>query len=985
MLAPSRSPGDRPGAWRRRTLLFLASIPAVACLPERDNPHDPSNRPLVRAKLIDFTKPNSTECGDPAGRDDVSDRDWPEVVAVGRGRCLAVDARATEEPQGGTLESLSFSFTLDTGNGPARVASTTGAILVLDASWRLGPPIDRELQIVVAATDDDGSTGTAAVSLVLLNGRPTAVADPTRQLPLGGWPWHPTGTVPVFFDGSRSHDPDGDDLDYCWTFPGETVEVCHEDADDPAFTKPVATAASGRFAARLVVTDGKTRSLPASSEVWIGPPSVWFAGNASGAVDASIGLYEPRPTGIGFGSAAWSVTTGNGPGLLFYDSSNLWLAPYPEAVLPGVPRTVSGTIEGAVSDGQGWIWALERVDGGGDAHFQLRKLRADAGADGGLAVDATIPLQSSDDHCAESVPPALSGRLDGGVWIASRSTGDLRTITLSGAAKIHATGTGAPTYDSECYPGEHDDRAYASVAVRPEANQAWAAPFSFSQVEDAEAQLEVYLDPDDVATPPTTLRLPFTPSDLAWISRDELLVASVAEGVVKFDIGLWDAGAPIEEAILWRAPELAGVDRLVVDPVRGAGWALNVDNDGIAPEVLGLVDTDGSVRAFDPSDWPDLPQFVDPDGFLWIPGGGGFLRVHASRTDGTVFHNATPIPGGIATVDASTGWLWSAVALGQYVDNQPRGLVATTPDGRTARVVRTLREEGGADVALPLFDALRVSGDGATLFLATLHDSPTERSLLRVDLRVDPPRVTGRLSDPSTGVEDRILDSILGSEGNPGTMLFAPAVPDGSFVWTFDRTSYEVFTVDSGFGASAAVLTLLDAAEQSGVDLAPGSPWAATMPASGRLCLVTWGSDNLYRVRLVETDGGGESAIATAPSAAGGFHGAYVATWGDSSGNEACWVATVRNSSFYEWDLLAVDGDGGLVGSEAFTDDTSIPPETGFPLSIVPVTGEEAWMTIGLYPGGAIVRRRLVFPFVALDVPAFDAGEVLRGPFSGNL
>ncbi len=158
----------------------------------------------------------------------------------------------------------------------------------LDYAWILSRPAGSQAQLTGATTAmptfaadaagvytatlvvGDGSETSApdAVSVTVINGRPTAIAGPDQVVNAGDV---------VVLDGSGSSDPDGQALSYSWMLSrpsGSNAQLADAATAAPAFVADVA----GIFTATLVVDDGTAASLPDSVNVLVNGRPVATAG-----------------------------------------------------------------------------------------------------------------------------------------------------------------------------------------------------------------------------------------------------------------------------------------------------------------------------------------------------------------------------------------------------------------------------------------------------------------------------------------------------------------------------------------------------------------------------------------------------------------------------------------------------------------------------------------------------------------------------------
>lgn len=936
-----------------RILPLAALLLAAGCLPGRDNPLDPHNVPDVRLHIRDFTEPNSTACGDPEAEG------WPEVIAVSRGRCLLVEGADTTDPQGDPLDSLQFTFYVDTGFGLTRATNTTGAIFVLSPALREELPFDKEISVIARVRDRDHAIGRGSATLVLTNLRPVALPAPAIYARVGGYPWQGT-SIDVFFDGSAS---DAGDLEqhaeYCWRFPDASSEVCAE--TDPLFTRPVDLSTIGRYAARLEVDDGE-RSTSTWTEVRRGTAISW----ATTIFGKRIRRFSApgSPLSASDRAALVATTSSSQRAILTYSGSGLQLVPYPDASpVPPDFFGVAGQLREAGGLGDGRIWALTKEYTLDEVDYVLHNLAADALGNGGLSETSSIQLDSADDDCQEGLEPDLEAAPGGHVWIASRLFGDLRVIDSAMVVNAIEVGIGSST-PGVCTPGEFDDHSYAGVDIRPGTSQAWVGVVPYSTGVGQGPRIEVYDGPLQTA-PTRVVPLPWSPGDLGWANESELWIVSVIGGLVRVDVDLLDAGFPLEDAIVASFPELLGFSRLQIDPVTGTCWAEEAEGGRLARVFL-----DGTVTLTPNGGGID---FIGQDGSGWRSFGGQLQRFEGPGADGIdvdrAIHTTDFRP---MAVDASRGWIWAGVGLGVSDESPPWGLQAFDADGRLARLVTGLQDVAGNAMGVPTPDLLRLTADGDTLFLVTGNEADDSyRALARIDLRQNPPMLVAESLDAG------LVTLLVGDETTSvGSKLLGPSAPSGDRLWIHDNIVDRTYQIDGTTLDPAPVSTpyVLAAADRSN-DVYYG-PYAAVLPLSNRLCHVTRGDtvSGNYSVRYID-DAGASAPLLTFPfqDSAGP---AYVSTWADGAGNEGCWVAMQYDQiPTADYLVASFDAGGALVDAQffdgaGFTD--------GLIGGLAALSGAEAW--VDFVNAQTPYRRRVRIPQEDLFLFAEDPSTFIM-PF----
>ncbi len=201
----------------RPTPLLAAATAAVtltACLPERDNPQDPANRPAAVLNVDSGPFDNyEGEC-EPATES--------SVTTVTRGQCLHLTAEGTTDPQGDALVRCRFTLL---ASPPIAVSSSCGSAAVVISSTALRAVGVGEYELLLEVEDARGDEGSTSTTLSLANTVPTAVSPGLRVVnnwgaawrsdPGGSWDDRPN--LRVHFSGASSVDDDGDRLFFCWS------------------------------------------------------------------------------------------------------------------------------------------------------------------------------------------------------------------------------------------------------------------------------------------------------------------------------------------------------------------------------------------------------------------------------------------------------------------------------------------------------------------------------------------------------------------------------------------------------------------------------------------------------------------------------------------------------------------------------------------------------------------------------------------------
>lgn len=868
-----------------RILLATAVVAAAGCLPSRNNDRDPNNRPQARLLAVDNTAEDGS-CSSDFG----PTQTWTAVTSALRSACLALDARLTTDPQGGGLDALSFEFgSTDAAGGfaalpPAAIVSVEGeggSAVVLDAEWVRSLPVGQSISFAVRVTDASDAESIGGASLVLRNTRPVAVARKTRTLPVGGYPWTPGEPFTVTFDGSGSYDPDGDELSFCWTFPGE-APAC---GTSPAATRELPSTQPGRYVATLVVSDGDAAlpSHPVASAVRIEAPNVFLQSRVT--FDDS-GLVAPLDANVHLA-----------PTIDFGDPSLALALPAGPSGFPRVARVESGPESfGASGTAQLSIAPLPAMEPPGDlleiASYRLvmaRSTQADRLFAATLSLDTpgqallqTISIEGDDELMLEDGGIPITGTLYDpdliGVglqlevdeldqrWVAARSPVEASDISVIGDQGLVATLSTAPVYLTVV-----DLASRTPLAGQPP--EMWALGRPVQGHPEVGTWL-IALDPEAPATGPRgyPIAVGFA-SDIAWASRNLLWLSTQDQGLLLIDVELLET-VGFDGAVLHRIDEARNLRELLVDgktgSVRGRGPSPVTGDDA-----LWEAWTDGSARSQPLYAFPfsPIPHAVDGD---------GALLATAIGFDGSYFVRGLSLEGGARApfpVAISADLLPDFTDGGVWVPEKVFGQSALTrrdPDGMVLETIAELdyAGEGAAPFPLPSYAAISLDGKTLWMFDEIYVD---DAALLRIDMTARPPIAHRVPIDPAVAYDL----SYLAFSGR----LFAPLLPSSGNTSSFWILSGTDLNIVSGTGQVDSVLTLLD----NEGSLASGS----LFPATNELCIATISAGSpKYHVRRVSPDGG-NTLLASLPES-----GLSTENYGIAFGDE-CWSVFADGNALF--------------------------------------------------------------------------------------
>jgi len=711
--------------------LACVALLGGGCLPSRDNPHDPVNAPTVSARVADFTDA-SGRC--PIGPF-VEQSNFTFVESASRGRCLAIDARATTDERGRLAGAgWRFRYFVLTSDGEPAVelpADDPPTTATLDAETRRSLQTNEALLFRLDVADPDGNLGSTDVSFVLLNSRPMAQTVSQRVVEAGGPPWAPVGQLTLEFSGAKSADTDGDPLSVCWTFPGE-AETCGAFAEPPAVpaptSRPVMIGTPGRFLATLRAWDNALYSEPVFASVDVSRPSVWTSSPnfpRADRYDGATGIADVSAPGALVGIAA--APTGPGRAALVYVTGS-------DAYL--TEGAIGGTFPAGIYLAP--VGLDQNADGVPDLTLatdpELQKAYVMVSGGTVFVVDLTTDPFTTSAVSLAPLPPMRGGYLleadgAGGVWIADHDPTLFAPIGLGFLERLDETNEIAVL-------ATNDRIDFTSLARRPGTREMWISSVSNPGASTIPATPGLFVyDADQPLNAPVALPVGDDGvSGIAWVDEVRLWVA-LPGSLHLVDADALAAGVPIDLA--GRSVEsLEGVtlSALVVDPQTGDCIAVGLD-PVIGGSVLFRVSTAGSIVRTDSPPFARV-DMIAPDGRLISETLGPLtLAFGLGLSPANVVHGDFVFDG--LGYDTATGGLWAMMA-------NPYGLARFSPGSELLQYSTSVLEEG-TPRPFPMMGRVALSPDGS---VAYGFEGPSFGRLLAIDLGSDPAM---RVLDPGPG------------------------------------------------------------------------------------------------------------------------------------------------------------------------------------------------------------------------------------------
>lgn len=899
-------------------LLPITFLPALAlavatsgCLtPVRDNDLDPANRPQVSLVVVDHEDDSgacSTNFADGV--------DWISVGTTRRSACLALDARATTDPQGDAPDSLDYVFgLLDTAGAfhafsSLDIARPRDSVAILDSSF-LRTFSQGIVNFAVRATDDTGATGEGRATILFVNSRPVAHPGRPRILPIGGHPWAPGVDFSVTFDPAASSDEEHDLLRYCWTFPDDPgPAVCSTNAADPAFTRTVECSEYSRYLAKLVVDDGDLESLPVIASAQVGEPDLfvspsWYIGATE------FVRVEPRRLEVTLGSggggeqaeavpraaaamAVISATELPGPTTQFHlsvvDLDGTSGASVLIAEQAGFGKPIARF---AIEPDGARIHVLSRDPGSGYRHRLF-----DLAPDSLELVPAQPPLAIT----AEFGHPQTGLVADeaGALWFSD----------VDGLIRIPPQGAAPQRMDTELL---------AALVRRPApSTEIW----TLSNYEGIVARLDTANPSSPALVVDSTLPglggLSYPASSIGFSDTDTIWMVFQGDALRLLDIEQLLAGAGVESATITKYPLPAQAFLTFVDPQTGTAYLEAPNEDNGLAELLAVSPSGASERqdyGLEGTTYPEFPQAIDASGRIWFQQNGGAVDYELGRYSNGVSGSRMLLGNSWASIPDGEGGLWAAL----YVGAIPT-LVHHGADGTLLGAIQTIDDSVQGEIPLPAdteMGPLRGSPDGE-YFWTSGPSEPADAVFHRIDLS------TGERVEVLAGVEaaDRFTSGIFEpSAPIPGTT---------PFLWTLDAPTNQLSTVslDGTIADKGTPLT-----GSVGMNLQ-----ASMSYVDNELCVVHEDA-SIFRSRRV-TPAGAESILGAIPR----LNAPNAYSFAVAASSTICWVSVCESASFTNMgpcDLRLQGWNGAGTVVHSFT---GVAPERIF--TIAPADDERVFFT----------------------------------------
>lgn len=701
---------------------------ATACIPPRDNPNDSAIKPVAKLSVYDQTLA-SGECPDPP----IAVTTGIVVEEASRGRCLALDATASSDPQGESGLRYEFSLRTSAEQEWEPLGENDVGIFPLSTLERRRHPAPLTLDYRVRVVDPQGAHDTAVVEFELQNERPVARLGPHRVFPIGGHSWD-DGSEPCYdvpFDASGTTDPDGDEpfLSYAWSFVPPQDPECGTamSTTGATITLRVPKSRFGRTVATVVAHDGLVPSLPVNVTVGVRQAEVMEVFHRVVDGDTAVGVsridssFERITTPTRLSVSATRVGPGELIALAWEDAGSHYIGRIDPADIedvldgpaPFVDLLNTLIIGNRIEEDAVWVVQLGEAFTPGDEFASVWNL------------DGTPAISTPANVSIESwvLPEATLFEVDSGfnLWVSQLAFGDVLGIVERATGNTIDVRTPNPA------------RAIGGLAARPgTSGEVWITEVSniFGNGDGGAPRLMRYRS--DLSFDAYELPSAYA-TGIGWIDESRLWLGIPGEGAWLVDASLLPEGvadAPLpDDAVLLRVPLTGDPFFVFADPVSGSAILGLIDGRGVEIALDGAASYLRGAPAF---------RFTQEDGRRWFQQGSALYRGFAMNPSGS--YGTVLRPGGIGVSnqpvrDVRIGGFWLAGSFG--------GLQRFSPDGILLEEVFTVFDaDQGASRSIPVLRQQLIGepdGNHLWAFLSHLENGQEVLDeLLRIDVTTSP-------------------------------------------------------------------------------------------------------------------------------------------------------------------------------------------------------------------------------------------------------
>lgn len=674
-------------------------------IPSRDNPQDSANAPEARLAVENT-----------AGE---------TVFAISRGAALFLDASESDDPQG--TDGLHFEFGVLSTSGvfasgcadaPALgspLASGLENRVEVPENFRRRVPPETPVQFRVIVRDAAGES-CASTTVLLENAPPIRASAAPVVLPFGGFPTRPGTDIVAVFRTDPVSDPDGDPVEYCWTFPPD-AERCAPAPLGLRHAVTVDPTVSGRLPGTLQTRDdAHLYSAPSVAVATVGAPPLWAAHDQS-SVERIDSLRSTSDVDLIISDVFPSLTTIDRSHLAVFGKG--LSAPESLRVIELPSFTVVDELSLGIyssfaiaSDGQR-IWGFTPFEP--EAIFRWSWNGDSLGAI--TPVSAPAPTSNQ--------PPIVRAGYFSDAWMAQYRSSFVLHVNEDLTFERHDT------------PPE---RIVTGFDVRPQTKELWAIETrDYVGVPSVEGARVVRL----VAGTSGIAAVGSIPLDadyafaLTWASESEFWISIPGSGLLLLDADrLLDTGNVALATLLQF--DVPYVDRLALDADTGDVWA----QYGQA--------FIHAMRSGDLGTYPAAGANVlhaDPEGAIWYSSNVSSFRIGRALC-GADAGVCSQLPIGLdvkgSARDPATGGVWLGRQRGT-----PSGLTLVAADGRIRETVTRVVDEDGNERPVPQLPILSSSHEGTSLWGLAYEDpmSNEPTRLVHLDVTQIPPRMTDVVTD----------------------------------------------------------------------------------------------------------------------------------------------------------------------------------------------------------------------------------------------